>query len=495
MPPDVVLSCTGVQKNYGGIRALQGVSWRLAPGEVHALCGENGAGKSTLARICCGITKPDAGEIRFQGKAFTWSGPDEARRAGIGIILQELDLFAGLTVAENIALGHPRFERQRRVVPDELHRAVRPFLEETGCQADPGTPLGDLSVAQWQLVAIARVLSLEARVIFMDEPTSALTEDAVERLFSLIARLRARGVSIVYVSHKMAEIFRISDRISVMRDGEMIASSHRTETDIGTVIRQMVGRPVAARRTPPRLATGRPLLEVHGLGTRKLRDVSFSLSAGEILGVAGLMGSGRSELGRALAGLSPVTAGRLTLLDAPYRPRGVREALTRGLVLVPEDRREGLVLGMPIRQNLTLACLGRYARGGWILDSEIPAATEIRDRCRVRSKDDSLPVGSLSGGNQQKVLIGKWLLPHPKVCFLDDPTRGIDIGAKDDLYQMFAELAAAGMAVVWASSELPELLANAHRVLVLREGHVAGVVDADDADQENILQLATGSTG
>lgn len=489
-----MLSCTDLRKTYGATQALRGVSWQLAPGEVHALCGENGAGKSTLARICCGITKPDAGEIRFQDRPATWSGPAEARRAGVGIILQELDLFAGLTVAENIALGHPRLERHSRVKRAELHRAVQPFLDETGCTASPATPLGELGIAQWQLVAIARVLSLDARVIFMDEPTSALTDDAVERLFSLIGRLRSRGVAIVYVSHKMAEIFRISDRISVMRDGELVASSHRDETDIATVIRQMVGRPVAPRRAPPPLSTARPVLDARGMCTRKLRDVSFTLSAGEILGVAGLVGSGRSELGRALAGLSPLTGGNLSLLGTPFRPGGVREAVERGLVLVPEDRREGLVLDMPIRQNLTLACLDRYARGGWILEREIPAATAMRDRCRVRCQDDLLPVTSLSGGNQQKVLIGKWLLPSPKVCFLDDPTRGIDIGAKDDLYLMFAELTAAGVAVIWASSELPELLANAHRILVMREGRVAGVLDAATADQESIIHLATGNT-
>lgn len=488
-----LLSCSRIGKRYGGVQALRGVSWELHAGEVHALCGENGAGKSTLARICCGIAAPDEGELHYAGRPVSWPGPAHARRAGIGIILQELDLFAGLSVAENIALGNPRLETGRGVAFAALHQAVIPLLGEVGLAVDPATPLGRLSVAQWQLVAIARVLGLEARVIFMDEPTSALTEDAVERLFAVIARLRSRGVAIVYVSHKMAEIFRISDRVSVMRDGAMIGTSRCRDTTIDTVIQRMVGRSVTARRAVSPPAPGRPVLHVRDLSTRKLRGVSFTLAAGEILGVAGLVASGRSELGRALFGLVPITGGGLTLHDRPYQPKRVRDAVTRGLVLVPEDRRQGLVLRMGVRQNTTLACLDGYSRLSWIDQArETAAATRILARCRVKCDDDELPVNSLSGGNQQKVLIGKWLLAGPRVCFFDDPTRGIDIGAKDDLYDMSAGLAAEGVAVIWVSSELPELLANAHRILVLHEGRVAGILDAADATQERVMQLATG---
>jgi ribose transport system ATP-binding protein len=488
------LSCTGVTKHYGGVRALRGVDWELRAGEVHALCGENGAGKSTLARICAGIARPDSGEIRLGGRAVAWSGSDEARRAGIGIILQELDLFANLTVAENIALGNPALEARRWVSFEGLARAVKSCLLEAGVTADPGTVLGELGVSQWQLVAIARVLSLEARVIFMDEPTSALTDDAVERLFDVIGRLKARGVAIAYVSHKMSEIFRVCDRISVMRDGEMIATSGRDDTTIEKVIQQMVGRPVKAHEATPPAGPRISVLGARNLATRKLRGISFDLARGEILGVAGLVAAGRSELGRALFGMSPLTGGTITLADGAYRPTGVCGAKRRGLALVPEDRRrDGLFMGMSVRENTTLAALGRYAMAGWINRArEAQATREQLSQSRAKYRDDSLPVDALSGGNQQKVLLGKWLLTRPGVCFLDDPTRGIDVGAKDDIYRMIADLARDGVGMLWVSSELPELIANSHRIMVLHEGALQGILDSASATQESVMRLATG---
>ena len=489
-----MLECRNIRKHYGGVAALRGVSWRLLPGEVHALCGENGAGKSTLARILCGITAPDEGEMLLAGRPVAWTGPQAARRAGLGMILQELDLFAHLSIAENLAIGNARFEARGWVSPRALHEAARPLLREVGLDLDPGLPLGQLSVSQWQLVAIARVLGLEGKAIFMDEPTSALTDDAVERLFGLIRRLKARGVAIVYVSHKMDEIFRICDRVSVMRDGEMIGTDACAATSIDQVIQRMVGRAVAPTRREKIARSGGSLLEARELSTRKLRAVSFTLERGEILGVAGLVGSGRSEIGRALFGISPSTGGALTLEGRPYAPDGPRTAMARGVALVPEDRqKEGLVPGMNIRQNTTLASLASHARKGWInRGMENAAATEVLARCRTKFADQELPVWSLSGGNQQKVLIGKWLLTQPKVCFLDDPTRGIDIGAKDDIYRLISDLAGKGLGVIWVSSELPELLANAHRILVLHEGRCLGIVDASAASQEVIMRLATG---
>jgi ABC-type sugar transport system ATPase subunit len=489
-----ILACTNLVKRYGGVHALNGISWQLRAGEVHALCGENGAGKSTLARICCGITMPDGGDLVFAGRRVAWGGADQARRAGLGIILQELDLFAGLTVAENIALGNPRLEPHNWILSRSLEEAVRGLLRDVRLEVEPSTRLGRLSVSQWQLVAIARALAQDARVIFMDEPTSALTEDAVERLFELIGRLKARGVAVVYVSHKMAEIFRISDRISVMRDGAMISTQECGETSIAEVIQLMVGRPVVRRSASEfEPSQAGSLLRVHNLTARRLRNVSFDLSRGEILGVAGLVGSGRSELGRVLFGLSPFSEGRMELNGSNYRPRGVREAVSRGLVLVPEDRRQGLVQGLSVRQNTTLACLPKFARIGWINSKrEATAATEALAACRTKRANDDLPVGALSGGNQQKVLLAKWLLNQPRICFFDDPTRGVDIGAKDDFYRLIAELAAAGVGIIWVSSELPELLANAHRITILNEGRCAGMVDAADTTQEEIMGYATG---
>ena len=489
-----MLECRNIHKHYGGVAALKGVSWKLLPGEVHALCGENGAGKSTLARILCGITALDEGEILLEGQPVAWAGPMAARQAGLGIILQELDLFAHLSIAENLAIGNARLEASAWVSPGALKDAARPLLHAVGLELDPALPLGRLSVSQWQLVAIARVLGLDAKIIFMDEPTSALTDDAVERLFGLIRRLKERGVAIVYVSHKMSEIFRICDRVSVMRDGEMIATEACATTSIDQVIQQMVGRAVATTRREKISASGATLLEARAVSTRKLRDVSFTLGRGEILGVAGLVGSGRSEVGRALFGISPITGGAIMVEGSSYAPRHPHDAVTQGIALVPEDRqKEGLVPGMSIRQNATLASLPKYSRSGWIdRAGEAAASTEALASCRTKFADQELPVRSLSGGNQQKVLIGKWLLTHPRICFFDDPTRGIDIGAKDDIYRLVAELAGNGLGVIWVSSELPELLANAHRILVLHEGRCMGILDALKATQEDIMRLATG---
>jgi ABC-type sugar transport system ATPase subunit len=488
-----MLECQNIHKHYGGVVALKGVSWKLLPGEVHALCGENGAGKSTLARILCGITTPDEGEIRLEGQAVTWSGPVAARAKGLGIILQELDLFGHLSIAENLAIGNAALEAHAWVSPKALHEAARPLLRDVGLELDPGLPLGRLSVSQWQLVAIARVLGMDAKIIFMDEPTSALTDDAVERLFGLIRRLKERGVAIVYVSHKMSEIFRICDRVSVMRDGEMIGTEACATTSIDTVIQQMVGRAVAMN-SRERSAPGATVLEARAVSTRKLRDVSFTLGKGEILGVAGLVGSGRSEMGRTLFGLSPLTGGALELEGSGFAPRHPHDAVSRGVALVPEDRqREGLIPGMSIRENATLASLPKYSRSGWIDPAgETVASTEALAGCRTKFADQDLAVRSLSGGNQQKVLIGKWLLTRPKICFFDDPTRGIDIGAKDDIYRLVGDLAGKGLGVIWVSSELPELLANAHRILVLHEGRCMGILDASHATQEDIMRLATG---
>jgi ABC-type sugar transport system ATPase subunit len=489
-----MLECRNIYKHYGGIAALKGVNWQLLPGEVHALCGENGAGKSTLARILCGITAPDAGEIFLEGSPVAWAGPHAARQAGLGIIPQELDLFAHLSVAENLAIGNARLEASSWVSPGALHNAARPLLHDVGLDLDPALLLGTLSVSQWQLIAIARALSLEAKVIFMDEPTSALTDDAVERLFGLIRRLRERGVAIAYVSHKMNEIFRICDRVSVMRDGEMIGTEACSATSIDQVIQRMVGRAVTTTRREKKSGVDETLLEIHEVSTHKLRHVSFTLGRGEILGVAGLVGSGRTELGRMLFGLSPLTGGTVILKDRAYAPLAPHDAVSHGIALVPEDRqREGLIPGMNIRQNTTLASLPMFSRNTWINHRrEAAAATETLTKCHTKFADQELPVFSLSGGNQQKVLIGKWLLTHPRICFFDDPTRGIDIGAKDDIYHLVAELAEKGLGVIWVSSELPELLANAHRILVLHEGRCLGILDAATTTQETIMRLATG---
>jgi ABC-type sugar transport system ATPase subunit len=331
----------------------------------------------------------------------------------------------------------------------------------------------------------------------MDEPTSALTEDAVDRLFDVIGRLKARGVAIAYVSHKMSEIFRICDRISVMRDGEMIATSERDQTSAETVIRQMVGRPVRAHEAAPPAGPKTPALRARNLSTRKLRGITFDLAGGEIVGVAGLVASGRSELGRALFGMIPITGGTLALADGTYRPRSVRGAMRRGLALVPEDRRQdGLFMRMSVLENTTIAALRRYSRIGWVSgQKERVAALGLLKQSRAVFADDASPVDALSGGNQQKVLISKWLLTAPRIIFLDDPTRGIDVGAKDDIYRLIAGLARDDVGILWVSSELPELIANSHRIMVLHEGALQGILDSTEATQESVMRLATGRGG
>jgi ABC-type sugar transport system ATPase subunit len=471
-----LLQAENIHKHYGGAQALRGVSFEVRAGEVHALVGENGAGKSTLARILAGSTGADSGRILVEGQPVRISTPRDAQRLGIGIIYQELDLFRHLTVAENLTVGNLEFRGGR------MDRFSRPFLDAVGLDCGPSRMVASLSLGQMQLVAIARALSMNARLILMDEPTSSLFEDAAERLFALIAGLKERGVAIVYVSHKMDEIFRLSDRITVLRDGVTVGTVDTPATDAAAVIRMMIGRDLEARdrslRTP-----GDIVLTVQNLCTAKLRDVSFELRRGEVLGVAGLVGSGRSELGAALFGLDRVTGG------------SVRKHGTLGLV--PEDRRyQGLMMQMSVAENGTLAVLGRMQSGGFL-----NRRRELREMERVgrqlglhcRSLED--PVATLSGGNQQKVLLGRWLLVNPDILFLDDPARGIDVGAKEDIYRTIDRLAAEGKGVILVSSELPELVRCCDRILVLCEGRVAAAFDAAEATQEKIMAAATNLAG
>jgi ABC-type sugar transport system ATPase subunit len=496
--PDL-LRAEGIEKRYGGVTALRGAGFALAAGEAHALVGENGAGKSTLAKILAGSVRADAGRILIDEKAVAIHNPLDAQRLGIGIIYQELDLFPNLTIGENIVIGNLKFPESWLVDFRRVDAFCRPFLAQAGLDRGPRELVAALAIGQAQLVAVARALSMSARVILMDEPTSSLGEDAAARLFQTIASLKPDGVSIVYVSHKMDEIFRVCDRATVLRDGETAGVIELLGATPQTLVRMMVGRELAASwqaGSPlgPPAPQGQPLLCVTGLTTRKLRDVSFDLRPGEVLGLAGLVGAGRSELGAALFGLDRILGGEIRLRGTPVTPHSPAAAMRLGIGLLPEDRKlQGLMPRMSALENSILTEGGGLRRFGLLSDARERAAVEpLYRRLGLRLGSWSAPVNALSGGSQQKALLARWLLADPDVLFLDDPARGIDVGAKQDIYRIVAELAAAGKGVILVSSELPELLRCADRILVLADGRVAAEFPAAQATQERIMAAATG---
>ncbi len=454
------------------MRALCEAHFSLRRGEIHALIGGNGAGKSTLARILAGATEADAARTTIDGSPVSIRNPRDAQRLGIGIIHQELDLFPSLTAGENIVIGNLCYHG------GNIERFCRPFLEQVGLTCGAGRAVESLSIAQRQLLAIARALSMNARILLMDEPTSSLFGGAVDRLFGLARQLKSRGVAIVYVSHKMDEIFALCDRLTVLRDGRTIDTLDVAATTADEVVRLMVGRAVDTSGRPARAPLAEAVLSVENLRTRRLAGITFELRRGEVLGIAGLVGSGRSALGAALFGLDPILSGSI---------RG-------GAVgLLPEDRgAQGLLPHMSVVENGTLAVLGRVQRCGFIRHvEERRMLAAVAERLALQCASLDAAVSTLSGGNQQKVLLARWLLRDPEALFLDDPTRGIDVAAKQDIYRVIDGLAAAGKGVLIASSELPELLRCCDRVLVLSNGRQTAVFEAGEATPERIMTAAT----
>ncbi|AMA73933.1 MULTISPECIES: sugar ABC transporter ATP-binding protein [Aneurinibacillus] len=491
-----LIEMTGISKSFGKVQVLKDVSFSLKKGEIHALMGENGAGKSTMMKILTGIYPKDSGTIRVRGQEVNFSGPKEAEQMGIAVIHQELNIIPQLTVMENMFLGRDLcYGRTGILRTREMKQKTREYLGRLGVDIDPDAEAGSLSIGQQQMIEIARALSLNAEVLIMDEPTAALTDREIEALFEVMRDLRAQGVGIVYVSHRMEEIFAICDRISVLRDGIFVGTENIKETDLDTIVHMMVGRQLGERFPERNVAIGEERLRVEGLSdSGAIRDISFSARRGEVLGIAGLMGSGRTEIARALFGVSEKQSGRIFLDGQEIHIRKPDDAIRHGIAFVTEDRKgEGLVLGLSVRENIALTNLGRLSKNGVVSSvKEAGFVREMIQRLNIKTSSGEQTVKSLSGGNQQKVVIGKWLGIQPKVLILDEPTRGVDIGAKKEIYNIINELTAVGVTIIMISSELPEILGMSDRILVMHEGRLAAVMDKTEATQEKIMHAATG---
>ncbi len=487
-----LLRMTGICKRFPGVQALQKASLEVSAGEVHVLLGENGAGKSTLMKVLCGQYEADDGTISFAGHEITPESPIDAQRLGLVMIHQELNLIPGLTVAENIFLGHEPTSAGL-IRGDVMHQRSQDLLQRVRCNIDPVTPVAELSVAEQQLVEIARALREEARILVMDEPTAALADNEIEALFEVIRGLGREGVPVIYISHRMQEIFTIGDKVTVMRDGHTVGTRNLEDTDVGELIQMMVGRTIGEQIAKRDVEIGDTILEISELSRDGvLEPLSLSIRSGEILGVAGLMGSGRTELARAIFGADPVDSGTVRVGGRTLPGHDPAASIAAGLGFLTEDRKQqGLVLQLPVTENITLTSLDEFSRHGVLnLAAENERAGELVHTLKIRVTSLDQEVADLSGGNQQKVVIARWLAARCKALLFDEPTRGIDVGAKAEIYDLIGELVERGVAVVLISSEMPELLGLADRIAVMHEGALQGVLPRAEASQERIMELA-----
>jgi ABC-type sugar transport system ATPase subunit len=490
-----LLNLTGISKGFPGVQALREVSFGLVAGEVHALMGENGAGKSTLIKILCGVQPPDAGEILIDGRPVSVRSPVEARALGIAPVHQELHLEPYLSVAENIFLGRQPRTRFGTIDWQAMRVAARRILEELGVALRVEAEVGRLSIAERQVVAIARAVSTRARIMIFDEPTSSLTRRETQLLLTLIRRLRDQGIGIIYVSHRLEEIFDLCDRVTVFRDGRHVSTGRVAETSLAELIRAIVGRDIVTLPMKATIAPGKTVLEVRSLCKKGLlNDVSFGLRQHEIVGLSGLVGSGRTELARAIFGDIAPDSGEVLVEGRSVSARSPRDAIAAGIGLVPEDRKDqGLVVDLSVMANVSMPTLGNLARFG-VLNSlrERRLAEDQVKRLAIRTPSIAQKAMFLSGGNQQRVVIAKWLATKPKVLIVDEPTRGVDVGAKSEIHLLLRALADEGMAILMISSDLPEVLAVSDRILVMNNGRISGELSGDAATQETVMGYAMG---
>ena len=498
-----ILRMTGISKSFPGVHALQNVSVEVYPGECLALMGENGAGKSTLMKVLSGVYAPEAGTIEIEGKAVTLTSPHQAQQAGVSIIYQEFNLFPNMPIEENVFIGREP-STAGMVDRKTLRRNTQQLLDRLGVNLDPRAMVGDLSVAQQQMVEIAKALSHNARIVIMDEPTSALTDTEVSALFDIIRGLRQENLGVIFISHRIEEVVEICDRITVLRDGQNAGDILTQDATPARIVQLMVGRPISDLFQKEASETvGEPVLEVRGLSRARAKgdtsstsisDISFMVRAGEIVGLAGLVGSGRTELARSIFGADQIDSGEIFVNGNLVKLKHPLDAIELGIGLVPEDRKQqALVLDLPVRENISLANLGAITRGGFVRRStERSIAQRFIDALQIRTTGMEQKVVNLSGGNQQKVVLAKWLALNPKLLIVDEPTRGIDVGAKAEVHLLLSKLARQGVGILMISSELPEILGMSDRILVMREGRIAGELNRAEASQESIMSLATG---
>ncbi|TPX01555.1 sugar ABC transporter ATP-binding protein [Schumannella luteola] len=489
------LELRDISKAFGQVIALRSGTLRLESGSIHALIGENGAGKSTLVKIIAGLYQRDAGEFLLGGETVDFRTTAESKAAGIAVIYQEPTLFPDLSVTENIFMGRQPLKGLRRIDRAAMREQALGLFQRLGVRIHPDRPARGLSIADQQIIEIAKAISLDARVLVMDEPTAALSGVEVDRLFAVARALRDEGRALLFISHRFDEVFALCDTVTVMRDGAYIATQPIAETDTATLVRQMVGRDVAELFPKQEAVIGDELLRVEGLTSPLFADVDLSVRSGEIVGLAGLVGAGRSEVVRAVFGVDRYDSGTVTVEGRPLAPHDPTAAMRAGLALVPEDRRaQGLVLGTTVARNLTMAIRSKLTKAGILTRAaENQAARVWASRLEVKSSALDAEVGTFSGGNQQKVVLAKWLATNPKVLIVDEPTRGIDVGTKSEVHRLLSELAGQGLGILMISSELPEVLGMADRVIVMREGRVTAELSRADANPETVMSAATGA--
>ena len=489
-----ILELRNITKRFSGVEVLHEVSFELRPGEVHALLGENGAGKSTLIKVMTGVHQPDGGSIFLNGELVQFADPSESLQAGLAAIYQELSIFPDLNVAENIFVGRQPTKASGRVDWRTLYADAARLLDSLGVQLDLKQKARNLSIAQQQMVEIARALSINARILIMDEPTSSLTLNEVAELFNMVRRLREGGTAIVFISHRLEELFEIADRVTVLRDGSYIATRPLADVTRDDLIRLMVGRTISNLFPKQEVEAGEVVLKVENLTQEGVfEDISFELRRGEILGMAGLIGAGRTDVARAIFGVAPPTGGVIEIEGKAVEITSPQQAIDLGLALVPEDRQlHGLIPPMNITSNISLAVLDSYARRGWLRKKQEQEASFAAARqMEVRANNIWQKARELSGGNQQKVVLAKWLLTKPRILILDEPTRGIDVGTKAAIHALMSQLASEGIAILMISSELPEVLGMSDRIIVMREGKITGQFSRSEATQEKIMSAAT----